>query len=145
MMETGSIEMLWISGTNPAVSLPELERIRSILTEGNMFVIAQDIFPTETTALADVILPAAGWGEKTGCYTNVDRTVHLSNKAVEPPGEARSDLDIWVDYATRMNFTDKDGKPLVHWKTASEAFEVWRKMSKDTLCDYSGYVYTVLY
>ena len=53
------------------------------------------------------MLPAALWGEKTGSYTNTDRTVHLSERAVAPPGEARSDLDIWLDYARRMGFTDR--------------------------------------
>lgn len=70
-------------------------------------MIAQDIFPTETTALADVVLPAAQWSEKTGTFTNVDRTVHLAHKAVEPPGEAWPDLKIFSEYAHRMGFKDK--------------------------------------
>ena len=69
------------------------------------------LLPTETTALADVVLPAGIWGEKTGTFTNTDRTVHISHKAVEPPGEARPDLEIFLDYARRMDFRDKDGKP----------------------------------
>lgn len=88
--EQGSIRMLWISATNPAVSLPDLPRIRKILKKDSLFVIAQDAFMTETTKLADVVLPTALWGEKTGCFTNADRTVHISHKAVGPPGEARS-------------------------------------------------------
>ncbi|MFC9491159.1 molybdopterin-dependent oxidoreductase, partial [Streptomyces hydrogenans] len=113
--EQGSLRMLWISGTNPAVSLPELSRIRSILAQERLFVVVQDLFPTETAQLADVVLPAATWGEKTGTFTNADRTVHLCDKAVEPPGEARPDLDIFLDYARRMDFRDKDGAPLVTW------------------------------
>ena len=74
--------MLWISGTNPAVSLPQLSKIRKLLQQEELFVIVQDAFLTETTTYADVILPAALWGEKTGCFTNVDRTVHLSNKSL---------------------------------------------------------------
>lgn len=66
---------------------------------------------TETAELADLVLPAAIWGEKTGCMTNADRTVHLALKAVEPPGNARPDLDIFLDYARRMDFRDKDGPP----------------------------------
>ena len=104
-VEQGSIGFLWIAGTNPAVSLPDLGRIRRILAGTQVFVVVSDAFPTETTELADVVLPAALWGEKTGTFTNVDRTVHLAEKAVDPPGEARSDLDIWVDYARRMGFT----------------------------------------
>ena len=76
--EQGSIELLWISATNPAVSLPELARVRAILAREELFVVVQDMFLTETARLADVVLPAATWGEKTGTFTNVDRTVHIS-------------------------------------------------------------------
>ena len=62
----------------------------------------QDAFLTETARLADVVLPAAIWGEKTGTFTNADRTVHLSRQAVDPPGGARSDLDILLDFARRI-------------------------------------------
>jgi anaerobic selenocysteine-containing dehydrogenase len=86
--EQGSIGLLWISGTNPAVSLPELPRIRSILASEELFVVVQDAFLTETARFADVVLPTAIWGEKTGTFTNTDRTVHLSERAVDPPGEA---------------------------------------------------------
>ena len=142
--ETGSIKMLWISGTNPAVSLPELSRVRKILQNEDLFVIAQDAFMTETTALADVVLPAAIWGEKTGCSTNVSRTVHISHKAVEPPGEARSDLDIFLDYAKRMNFRDKDGDPLIKWDTPEGAFEAWKECTRGRPCDYTGMSYAKL-
>lgn len=109
--EEGTIKFLWIQCTNPAVSLPELHRIRSILEQERLFVVVQDIFLTETAQLADVVLPAATWGEKTGTYTNADRTVHLSEKAVEPPGEAKPDLDIFLDFARRMGFEERTGSP----------------------------------
>src|SRR5919206_2244997 len=121
--EEGSIKFLWINCTNPAVSLPELHRIRSILSQERLFVVVNDGFMTETAQLADVVLPAAMWGEKTGTYTNADRTVHLSEQAVQPPGEARSDLAIFVDYARRMNLVDKDGAPLLAFATPEEAFD----------------------
>ncbi|MEU3822350.1 nitrate reductase [Streptomyces sp. NPDC030392] len=139
--EQGSIRMLWISGTNPAVSLPELSRIRSILAQDRLFVVVQDLFLTETARLADVVLPAATWGEKTGTFTNADRTVHLSGKAVEPPGEARPDLDIFLDYAARMDFRDKDGRPLVTWHDPESAFEAWKRCSAGRPCDYTGITY----
>jgi anaerobic selenocysteine-containing dehydrogenase len=120
--EDGSIRMLWVSGTNPAVSLPELPRIRSILQQERLFLVVQDIFLSETAQLADVVLPAATWGEKTGTFTNVDRTVHLSEKAVDPPGEAKADLEIFIDYAHRLGLKDKDGEPLVKWHDAESAF-----------------------
>ena len=55
------------------------------------------------------MLPAAAWGERTGTFTNADRTVHLSEKAVDPPGDARSDLDIFLDFARRMDFRQGRG------------------------------------
>ncbi|MGZ6738859.1 MAG: molybdopterin oxidoreductase family protein [Nocardioides sp.] len=142
--ETGSIGLLWISATNPAVSMPESARIRKILSGDQCFVIVQDLFLTETAELADVVLPAAGWGEKTGCFTNVDRTVHLSEQAVEPPGEARSDLDIFLSYAEAMELTDKDGQPLLPWRTAEEVFDAWREATRGRPLDYTGLSYDKL-
>src|SRR4029453_12618525 len=107
--EQGSISFLWISGTNPAVSLPELQRIRSILADEQLFVVVSDAFPAETTGLADVVFPTGIWGEKTGTYTNADRTVHLSEQAVDPPGEARADLGIFLDFAERLGLKEKGG------------------------------------
>ena len=67
--------------------------------------------------------PAAIWGEKTGTFTNVDRTVHISHKAVDPPGEAKPDFEIFLDYARRMDFQDKDGAPLIKWKPPKNALK----------------------
>ncbi|KAK4122019.1 hypothetical protein N657DRAFT_576760 [Parathielavia appendiculata] len=140
-IESGSIRMFWISCTNPLVSLPDLPRVRRLLTQPGLFVVCQDIYMTETAAIADVILPAAQWGEKTGTFTNADRTVHISHKAVEPPGECRSDLDIFLDYAKRMGFKDKDGNDLLPWRTPEEVFEAWKKVSAGRPCDYMGLTY----
>jgi ferredoxin-nitrate reductase len=138
LAETGTIRFLWIMATNPAVSMPDLARIHRILASENLFVVVSDAFLTETAALADVVLPAAIWAEKTGCITNVDRTVHLADQAIDPPGEARSDLDILLDYARRMDFRDKDGEPLLRWTDAASAFDAWKACSRGRPCDYSG-------
>ncbi len=143
-VEDGSIRMLWVQATNPLVSMPELARMRAILTQERLFLVVQDIFLTETAQVADVVLPAAAWGEKTGTFTNVDRTVHLSEKAVEPPGEARSDLQIFVDFSRRMGLQDKDGGPLVPWDDAEAAFEAWKECSRGRPCDYTGLTYAKL-
>jgi anaerobic selenocysteine-containing dehydrogenase len=143
-IESGSVRMFWISGTNPLVSLPDLPRVRRLLTQPGLFVVCQDIYPNETTSLADVVLPAAQWGEKTGCFTNADRTVHISHKAVDPPGECKSDLDIFLDYARRMGFKDKDDNDLLPWRTPEEVFEAWKKASAGRPCDYTGLTYDLL-
>jgi ferredoxin-nitrate reductase len=142
--ETGSIRMLWVIATNPAVSMPELKRIREICDNENLFLVVQDAFMTETAELADIVLPAAIWGEKTGCFTNADRTVHISHKAVEPPGEARPDLDIFIDFAKRMDFKDKEGKPLIKWSDPEGAFEAFKQVTRGRPCDYTGLSYQKL-
>jgi anaerobic selenocysteine-containing dehydrogenase len=142
--EEGSIRMLHVTGTNPAVSLPELARIRSVLSQDRLFLVVQDLFLTETAQLADVVLPGATWGEKTGTFTNADRTVHLSEKAVDPPGEARPDLDILLDLAGRLELTDKDGAPLIKWTDPESAFAAWKACSRGRPCDYAGLTYEAL-
>ncbi|HEX8346453.1 MAG TPA: molybdopterin-dependent oxidoreductase [Actinoplanes sp.] len=142
--EQGSIKLLWITATNPAVSLPDLTRIRRILARPELFVVVQDLFLTETAELADVVLPGATWGEKLGTFTSVDRTVHLSEKAVDPPGEAKSDLDIFLDYARRMDFRDRDGKPLITWHGPEDVFEAWKECTRGRPCDYTGITYDKL-
>jgi anaerobic selenocysteine-containing dehydrogenase len=142
--ENGTMRFWWISATNPAVSLPELHRVRSILAQDRLFLVVQDAFRTETAEFADVVLPAAIWGEKTGTFTNADRTVHLSEKAVEPPGQARADLDILLDYARRMDFRDSDGNAFPPWHDAESAFEAWKRASAGRPCDYTGLSYAKL-
>lgn len=144
LAEEGSIQFLWIVATNPAVSLPELHRVRRILEQERLFVVVQDAFLTETAMLADVVLPAALWGEKTGTFTNYERTVHISHQAIDPPGEARPDMQIFLDFARRMDLRDKDGQPLLKWSTPEECFEAWKECSRGTPCDYSGLSYAKL-
>jgi ferredoxin-nitrate reductase len=142
--EEGSLRVLWIIGTNPAVSLPELARIRKILEKRSLFVIVQDPFMTETARLADIVLPTAIWGEKTGTFTNADRTVHLSRKAVEPPGEARSDFEIFVEVANRMNLRNGRGEPLLSFQEPEAAFLDFAQLTRGRPCDYSGLTYAKL-
>ena len=139
--EQGSIKLLWISATNPAVTLPDLARIRRILAKPELFVVVQDLFRTETAEFADVVLPGATWGEKLGTFTNADRTVHLSEKAVDPPGEARPDLEIFLDYARRMDFRDRAGRLLIPWAGPEEVFDAWKECSAGRPCDYTGITY----
>jgi len=121
-IERGEIKALWVMATNPAVSLPRAGAVRDALSKLELFVVSENVLSNDTVnAGAHVLLPAAAWGEKTGTFTNVDRTVHLSEKAVDPPGEARSDLDIFLDYSRRMGFSDRDGKPLLDFNSNNTA------------------------
>jgi formate dehydrogenase major subunit len=92
----GDVKGMYVMGENPAMSDPDLTHARSALANLD-FLVVQDIFPTETAYLADVILPASALPEKTGTFTNTDRMVQLAKAAVEPPGEAKQDL--WIIHA----------------------------------------------
>ena len=142
--ELGTINLLWVIGTNPAVSMPELARIRKILAQKSLFLVVQDAFMTETARYADVVLPAALWGEKTGTFTNADRTVHLSEKAVEPPGAARADHDVFLEFSRLMEFRREDGTPLLPWSSPQEIFDAWRECSRGRPCDYTALSYDAL-
>jgi ferredoxin-nitrate reductase len=144
LAEQGSLRFLWICGTNPAVSLPDLDRVRATLAQQRLFVVVTDAFATETTALADVVLPAAIWAEKTGTFTNHDRTVHLSEQAISAPGQARTDMNIFRDYATRLDLRTTDGKPLIGWHSPEDCFAAFAAATSGRPCDYSGLSYQKL-
>jgi formate dehydrogenase major subunit len=92
---------MYIMGENPAMSDPDLNHARHALASLEHLVV-QDIFMTETAWLADVVLPATAWPEKTGTVSNTDRMVQLGQQAIDPPGQARPDLWIIQDLARRM-------------------------------------------
>jgi formate dehydrogenase major subunit len=100
-VHAGQIRGMYIMGENPAMSDPDVRHAREALAELEMLVV-QDIFLTETGYLADVILPASAFPEKTGTFTNTDRAVQLGRQALEPPGEARQDLAIIVAMARKL-------------------------------------------
>ncbi|MGC2399406.1 MAG: nitrate reductase [Acidobacteriaceae bacterium] len=135
------IRALWILGTNPLVSFPNIDVLKHAL--GNLeFLVVQDGFhPTPTTELADLVLPAAIWGEKEGTYTNSERRVSKVNAAVKPPGEARSDFDIFLAVGERLGCSEE---LFPGWREPRDAFDEWRRVSAGRLCDYSGISYTLL-
>ena len=96
MMSTksdGGVKAMYIMGENPIITDPDMRHTRQSLTNLE-FLVVQDIFPTETAVIADVILPAAAFAEKDGTFTNTERRVQRVRKAVEPPGEAKADWEI---------------------------------------------------
>ncbi|MBN1765382.1 MAG: formate dehydrogenase subunit alpha [Sedimentisphaerales bacterium] len=95
------IKCLYIIGENPMVSDPNLNHVAECIKKLD-FLVVQDIFLTETAALADVIFPAPVFAEKYGTFTNTERRVQLSNQALRPPGQVRQDYEIVADLAERM-------------------------------------------
>ncbi|TGQ53043.1 nitrate reductase [Mesorhizobium sp. M1C.F.Ca.ET.193.01.1.1] len=101
----GRIKALWVMGTNPAVSMPDASRVRAALSKCD-FVAVSDVTRTDTTRYADVLLPAAAWGEKDGTVTNSERRVSRQRPFLPPPGEAMADWRIICEVAARMGFGD---------------------------------------
>ena len=97
----GTVRGMYIMGENPAMSDPDANHARAALAALDMLVV-QDIFLTETAYLADVILPASAFAEKTGSFTNTDRLVQIGRQALNPPGEAKQDLWIIQEIGRRM-------------------------------------------
>ncbi len=106
----GSVKAMYIVGENPMVSDPNLKHVEEAL-EALDFLVVQDIFLTETARLADVVLPSAAYAEKEGTFTNTDRRVQRVRKAVNAPGEARTDMRIIVDLSRAMGYEMANAEP----------------------------------
>jgi assimilatory nitrate reductase catalytic subunit len=137
----GRIRALWIIATNPIVSFPNFGVLRQSLDSLDFLVVQDGFHPTPTSDLADLVLPAAIWGEKEGTYTNSERRVSKVNKAVDPPGEARADFDIFLDLASVLGCREE---LYPGWTKPADAFEEWKRVSTGRLCDYSGMTYEAI-
>lgn len=100
----GRIKFLWIMATNPAVSLPDSARVRAALQACDFVVVSDCNASTDTNALANLLLPARGWGEKSGTVTNSERVISRQRALVPPAGQARADWQIITDVAGRLGF-----------------------------------------
>ncbi|HET9259088.1 MAG TPA: molybdopterin-dependent oxidoreductase, partial [Acidimicrobiia bacterium] len=120
-MDEGILECLYVLGENPLQSEADGKKMRERL-ENLDFMVVQDIFLTATAELADVVFPAAGWGEAEGTFTSSERRVQRVRKAVEPPGEAWDDIEILSSLARAMGHD---------WPTptAEEAWDELRSVS----------------
>lgn len=98
---TGKIKALYILGEDPILSDPDANHVRKCL-ENLEFMVLQEIFPSETSLFADVLLPGVSFAEKAGTYTNTERRVQLVRPAIQPPGEARQDWQITSELARRI-------------------------------------------
>jgi len=135
----GRIKALWIMATNPAVSMPDAERVRAALAACPFVVVSDCMDATDTTAFAHVKLPALAWGEKDGTVTNSERRISRQRALFEAPGEARADWKIIADVATAMGFGDA-----FSWRSNAQVFREWARLTAyendGRLLDFSGLV-----
>lgn len=128
----GQVRAIYIMGEDPMMSDPDLNHVRQCL-ERVEFLVVQDIFPTETTPYADVILPAASFAEKDGTFTNSERRLQLVRKAIDPPGEARQDWEIICELATRMGYLMAYDSPAEIMEEAASVTPIYGGMRHERL------------
>ncbi|MDQ3204770.1 MAG: molybdopterin-dependent oxidoreductase [Pseudomonadota bacterium] len=138
-VRSGKVKALWIACTNPAQSLPDQDAVRAAL-QACPFVVLQEAFrTTETAAFADLLLPAASWGEKEGTVTNSERRISHVRQAVVAPGEARPDWSITVDFAQRLEKRLRPGQSsLFAFESPAQIFDEYKLLTRSRDLDLSG-------
>ncbi|MEE8291644.1 MAG: nitrate reductase [Candidatus Tectomicrobia bacterium] len=131
----GKVKCCLVMCTNPGQTLPNAEFYRNGMKKA-FIVVADAFYPTETTKFADVVLPASLWVEKEGVAGNAERRYHLYPKLVDPPGEARSDLEILIDFADRLGHSE-----LISARTPKDVWDEWRKISAHSPYNFEGITY----
>ena len=105
-VERGDIRFMWVQVSNPMVSLPDANRYRAAVEQDDRFLVVSDVYPTPTTDLADVVLPAAMWIEREGMFGNSERRTQHFDRMVDPPGDAMADSWQLIEVARRLGHGD---------------------------------------
>lgn len=121
-LERGDLRFLWIQATNPMVSLPNLDRYRRAAAGPDRFIVVSEAYPTATTDIADVVLPAAMWIEREGIVSNPERRIQQWDRLVQSPGEAASDAWLMVEIARRLGRGN-----LFPWDRERHAGQIWEE------------------
>jgi len=138
-LEAGEVKAVWIVATNPVVSMPDAARARAALERAELVVVQDAYHPTETSALAHAVLPAAAWLEKDGTMTNSERRTGLMRKALDPPGAALPDWRIFQRLASELGFGEHFG-----WTRTSEVYDELAALTSGRVCDQSGLSHDLL-
>jgi nitrate reductase NapA len=121
-LEQGDIRFLWIQATDPLLSLPNLNRYHEAAAKPDRFIVVSEVYPTPTTDVADVVLPAAMWIEREGVIANVERRLQHFEQMVIPPGDAASDAWHMIEVARRLGFTT-----LFPWEKDRHVEQIWEE------------------
>ncbi|MDW5594021.1 molybdopterin-dependent oxidoreductase [Conexibacter stalactiti] len=132
-IESGRVKAVWIVATNPVVSQPDAERFAAALKMCELVIVQDAFHPTETGALAHVLLPAAGWPEKDGTMTNSERRVSLVQRALDPPGEALPDWEIFARVGRALGHAEAFA-----WEDAAAVYDEYAALTAGRLCDVSA-------
>jgi assimilatory nitrate reductase catalytic subunit len=144
-LDAGEVRVVWIACTNPAHSMPEQALIRRALDRAEFVVVQEAFHGAETCGYADLLLPAATWGEKEGTMTNSERRISRVHAAVAPPGEARADWEIAADFALRLGRRlGRDVWPMFAYRGAEDVFDEHREATRGRDLDITGLTYGLL-
>jgi ferredoxin-nitrate reductase len=132
-LEQDEVGFLWIAATNPAVSMPDLERTKAALRRSPFTVYQDAYYPTETSEYAHVLLPAAQWGEKTGTMTNSERMVTLVPKFRDVLWEARADWEIFAEVGRRLGFAEP-----FNFANVAQVHAEFVQLTRDRPCEMTG-------
>ena len=132
------IRFLWVACTNPLLSLPDVGKTKCALESPNLFLVVQDCVMSETAALANLILPSYGWGEKEGSMTNSERFIKRIRAFKSPPKEAKSDLEIICDVAKKLELSGFE------YNCIQEVYDEYKALTAKRLCDQSTENYDTL-
>ena len=138
-MERGALDLWWVAATNPLVSLPHLDRVRTAVANCPLVVLSEAYAGTETEAVAHLVLPAAQWSEKEGVMVNSERRVTLCRAFRQPPGQARPDWAIFAELGRRLGFEEQFG-----WRDAAAVYADYVALTAGRLCDSSGLSHRLL-
>ena len=138
-LERDEIKVVWIAATNPVASLPNSARVEAALRRAELVVVQDPYHPTETSRVADVILPAAQWSERAGTMTNSERRICLLEQIGEPPGEALPDWQIICRIASELGYADD-----FDYADTEEVFDEYRALTRGRDLDISELSYEVL-
>ncbi|MBO0767069.1 MAG: molybdopterin-dependent oxidoreductase [Solirubrobacterales bacterium] len=139
MFEPGRLKAIWIVATNPVVSMPDSARVREALRRAELVVVQDAHHPTETSAFADYVLPAAAWPEKEGTMTNSERRVGLVRKLLNPPGDARPDWQIFAGVAAELGHAEAFA-----WPDAAAVYAEYAALTANRPNDVSGLTHSRL-
>ena len=140
--EGSPVRGMFIMGENPIISDPDVSHAEAWFRDLE-FLAVQDLFLTETARYADVILPGASFAEKDGTYVNTERRIQLAKKAVNPPGQARGDLEIVIDLSNRIGLPTPFSNAAEVMDEIARVTPSWRGVSHDRLDGGAGLQYPV--
>ena len=138
-MEQEALDLWWVAATNPLVSLPDLDRVKSAMQKCPLVVVSEAYADSETSHYAHLLLPAAQWSEKAGAMTNSERRVTYCPAYRRRFGESRPDWEVFAEVGRRLGYSEQ-----FDFESAAEVYAEFTALTQGRLCDVSGLSHELL-